>query len=184
VSSKVWVALLRGINLGPHKKVAMSDLRALLESLGYDDVRTHLQSGNALFTTAKGTARELERNIASRLAADCGFDVKVLVRSAAELSTVVSKNPFVKRKVDPKQLHAVFLSSTVPAKKIRAVDPASYAPDEVEFANRVIYVRLPNGVQGAKMPNWEKILGVGATMRTWRTVTRLSELATPRPSEP
>jgi uncharacterized protein (DUF1697 family) len=175
---KTWVAFLRGINVGGHKQVAMADLRTLLASLGCGDVRTHLQSGNALFTTAKGTARTLERQIGAQLHADLGLDVKVLVRSAAELTAVVDNNPFVGRNVDPKELHAVFLSSTVPAKKKAGVDLAKIAPDEVEFGKGVIYVRLPNGVTGSRLPNWDRTLGVDVTMRTWRTVTRLSELAT------
>jgi uncharacterized protein (DUF1697 family) len=172
-----WVALLRGVNVGRHKKVAMADLRELLASLGYGDVRTHAQSGNVLFTTAKGSAGTLERSIAAQLDADLGLDVKVLVRSAAELAAVVDANPFVGRKANPKELHAVFLSSAVPAKKTASLDLATCKPDEVEFGKRVIYVRLPNGVMGSKLPNWDRALGVDATMRTWNTVTRLCDLA-------
>jgi uncharacterized protein (DUF1697 family) len=172
-----WVALLRGINVGRHKKVAMADLRVLLASLGYGDVRTHAQSGNALFTTASGTARTLERDIAAQLDADLGLDVKVLVRSAVELAAVVDTNPFVGRNVDSKELHAVFLSKAVAAKTTAGLDLAACKPDEVDFGKRVIYVRLPNGVMGSRLPNWDRALGVDATMRTWRTVTRLCDLA-------
>ena len=74
-----WVALVRGINVGSYKRVAMSDLRELLESLGYGDVRTHLQSGNAVFRSSHGTAGKLEVQIAAKLDTELGLDVKVLV---------------------------------------------------------------------------------------------------------
>lgn len=177
MSGKTWVALLRAVNLGPRNKIAMADLRTLLAGLGYDDVRTHLQSGNALFTATGATAAALERDIAAALRTDAGLDVKVLVRSASELAKVVAKNPFAGH--DPKQLHVVFLATKPDAAKVAAVDPARYGPDEFALGDRCVYVRLPNGVQGARFPDWDKLVGAAATMRTWRTVTRLDELATP-----
>lgn len=175
VSARTWIALLRAVNLGPRNKIAMADLKALLAGLGYDDVRTHLQSGNALFSAAGTTAPTLEREIAAALKKDAGLDVAVLVRSAAELEKVVAKNPFADH--DPKQLHVVFLATKPDAAKVKAVDPARYGPDEFALGDRCVYVRLPNGVQGARFPDWDRLVGVPATMRTWRTVTRLAELA-------
>jgi uncharacterized protein (DUF1697 family) len=173
-----WVALLRAVNLGPTNKVAMAELRTALAADGYNDVRTHLQSGNVLFSASgRTTGAAVEKKVAATIRSEFGLDVKVMVRSASELDKVVHGNPFVGRKVDPKQLHAVFLSAEPAAKQRSAVDPDAYAPDELVFGDRVVYVRLPNGVQGAKLPSWEKLLGVDATMRTWRTVTRLAELA-------
>ncbi|HEY4868864.1 MAG TPA: DUF1697 domain-containing protein, partial [Candidatus Dormibacteraeota bacterium] len=92
-----FVALLRGINVGRNKRLAMSDLRALLEALGYGDVRTHLQSGNAIFTTGRGAESKLEQQISARISADLGLDVSVLVRTSAELAAVAAGNPFVER---------------------------------------------------------------------------------------
>lgn len=176
MSGATWVALLRGINLGRHKRVAMADLRSLLESLGYDNVRTHLQSGNAIFTAERGQAEELERHIASRIEADLGLDVKVMVRSADELAAIFDGNPFVAQGVDSKELHVVFLSANPPAKNVAAIDADAYAPDEVELADRTIYLRLPNGLQGSRVPDLQNVLGVSATMRNWNTVSRLREL--------
>ena len=173
-----WVALFRGINVGSHKRVAMSDLRELLESLGYGDVRTHLQSGNAVFRSSHGTAGKLEVQIAAKLDTELGLDVKVLVRSADDLVALVDSNPFIARRVDPKELHLAFLSKAPPATKLAGLDPDGYAPDEFEVARRALYLRLPNGFQGARLPNLEKVLGVDATLRSWKTVTRLRDLAT------
>lgn len=171
-----WVALLRGINLGRNKRLAMADLRRILETLGFDDVRTHLQSGNAILSTGRTTAAKLEQRIAAQLVNDVGLDVKVLCRTAAQLTTVVRANPFVARKADPKELHAVFLSKTAPAKELAAVDPEKFAPNEFEAGDRVIYLRLPKGVMGGRLPDWDRALGLDATMRNWNTVTKLADL--------
>jgi uncharacterized protein (DUF1697 family) len=194
--SSTWVALLRAINLGRTRRVAMADLRAMLASLGYGDVRTHLQSGNALFTTpdpiaagatggggagdaaaVEAAAARLEREIAARLAAECGFDVPVMVRSAGQLAQVVEANPFVARRVDEQELHAAFLSAAPPAEAVAAIDVTAYAPDELVVGDRVAYLRRPNGIQGSRLPDLGKLLGVEVTERNWRTVSRLHALA-------
>src|SRR4051795_10607232 len=122
-----WVALLRAVNLGATNKVAMADLRTALTSLGYDDVRTHLQSGNVIFSgRGRATAATVERKVAATIASEFGLDVKVLVRSEAELAKIVAANPFVRRNVDPKQLHTVFLSGAPAARKRSSVDRGAY----------------------------------------------------------
>ncbi len=170
-----WVALLRGINLGKQKRVAMADLRALLDRLGYRDVRTVLQSGNAVFT-AKGRAPAIEDAIASAIEAELRLDVTVIVRRASEFHSVVEANPFVAAGVDTKELHALFLSTKPSAKAMKTVDPEGHAPDEFAFGDRVVYLRLPNGIMGSKLPDFEKTLGVRATQRNWNTVTKLDAL--------
>ncbi|HEY4868967.1 MAG TPA: DUF1697 domain-containing protein, partial [Candidatus Dormibacteraeota bacterium] len=171
-----WVALLRGINVGRNKRVAMADLRGLLDSLGYRDIRTHLQSGNAIFTTGRATASKLEQQIAERIKKDLDMDVSVLVRTSAELGAVAAGNPFVERGVPASQLHAVFLSGAPSSAKVASVDHDAVAPDQFAFGERVIYVRLPGGVMASRLPDWERVLGVRATQRNWNTVTRLLDL--------
>lgn len=178
MSATTWVALLRGINLGRHKRVAMADLRALLESLGYGDVRTLLQSGNAVFTSDRRDAAKLERQISERIEADLGVDVTTLVRSADDLAAVVDANPFPAQGVEPKELHVVFLSAAPPADAVAELDHDRFAPDQVEFGDRVIYVRLPDGVMGSRLPDWGPLFDLSVTMRNWNTVMRLRDLAT------
>jgi uncharacterized protein (DUF1697 family) len=173
-----WVALLRAVNLGSYNKVAMADLRALLESLGYDDVRTHLQSGNVVFTTGSVKAPTLERTLRSSIAEAFGVDTPVLVRTGVEMAAIVKGNPFMKRGAETKPLHVAFLSDDPASAKVKDLDPERYAPDEFAFGDRAVYLRLTNGMQGSKLPNWDKVLGVTATVRNWNTVTRLHELAT------
>jgi uncharacterized protein (DUF1697 family) len=176
-ASTTYAALLRGINVGKHKRIAMADLRALLEALGYAGVRTHLQSGNAVFI-APGPVQpaDLERAITARLAADLGFDIPVMVRTGDELATVADSNPFTRRTSDPKQLHVAFLS-TQPADDVSTGLVAdAYAPDELSLADRALYLYRPNGIMGSRLPDLEKLLGVRVTERNWNTVTRLHEM--------
>lgn len=171
------VVLLRGVNLGKNKRIAMSDFRQLLESLGYKDVRTHIVSGNAIVSGGKGSTASMERRIESELDSKLGLDVTVLVRTSRELDAVVAANPFAKRATDPKMLHAIFLSADPEPSIVKAVDPKGSAPDRFAFGKRVIYVQLASGVAGSKLPNWEKLLGVRTTMRTWNVVNRLRDMA-------
>jgi uncharacterized protein (DUF1697 family) len=172
-----WIALLRGVNVGKAKRIAMADLRATLEDLGYDDVRTILQSGNAVFTATKGKAPALETAISAKIESELKVSCKVLVRSSAELAKVVKANPFVKRKAPPGELHVTFLSKAPAAAKLAAVDAEAFAPDELELGDRVLYTRLRNGITGSKIPSWDKVLGVDASARNWRTVTRIDQVA-------
>jgi uncharacterized protein (DUF1697 family) len=182
MSSTTWIALLRGINVGRNNRVSMADLRDLLESVGYDDVQTHGQSGNALFVAAAGKRQgaAIEDEIATRMAKDLDLDVKVVARTADELAAVVEANPFPGRGVGPKELHAAFLSGRPTAKQrsvLEDLDAAEFAPDEFELGDRVIYLRLPDGVMGSRLPNWERLLPMNVTARNWNTVSRLHELA-------
>jgi uncharacterized protein (DUF1697 family) len=174
-----WVALLRGINLGRNKRVAMADLRALLSSLGYGDVRTHLQSGNAVFTAeASADAAVLEQAIAARISADLGHDVSVMVRTGAEIVAVAEGNPYLARTSDPKQLHAGFLSTTPTEAAIEKIEPDAYLPDEMAVDDRVVYLYRPNGIQGSRLPDLERLLGVRVTERNWNTVSKLRDMVT------
>jgi uncharacterized protein (DUF1697 family) len=171
------VALLRAINLGATNKVPMAELRELMAELGYEDVKTLLQSGNAVFAVDGRKAAELEDELSAALEARYGFAVPVMVRSASELAAVVEANPFVDDDVEVKQLHATFLSADPTASNRRSLDPDDHAPDEFAFGDRVMYVRLPNGVQGSRvLGRAEKALGVRTTTRTWNTVTKLLAL--------
>jgi uncharacterized protein (DUF1697 family) len=170
------IALLRGINVGRNKRIAMADLRAMLESLGYQDVRTLLQSGNAIFVAGKGKDATLEQEISAAIKATFGMEVAVLVRTAAEVAAVVDSNPFVAQGADSSELHATFVAAPPPAAKVAAVDREACAPDEFAVGDRVIYLRLRNGVMGSRLPDFDKVLGIRTTTRNWNTTTRLREM--------
>jgi uncharacterized protein (DUF1697 family) len=153
----------------------MADLRSLLDDLGYGEVRTLLQSGNAVLATKGGTAAQHARDISAGIDRALGMKVTVLLLSAAELAAVVDANPFA-GKSDPKHLHVTFLSRSVPRNKLAQIDHASVAPDDFAAGTRVIYELRPNGVMGSHLPDWQKVLGVDATARNWNTVTKLHAL--------
>jgi uncharacterized protein (DUF1697 family) len=174
--STTWVALLRGINVGRGKRIAMADLRIMLEGLGYAGVRTHGQSGNVAFSFRQSQADSLEQQISTSIRGDFGMDVVVLVRTAAEFAVAVDANPFVARGVATIELHAAFLSAEPSTATTAGIDREAHLPDEFAFGKRVVYLRLPRGIMGSTLPDWDRVLGVRATQRNWRTTTKLRDL--------
>jgi uncharacterized protein (DUF1697 family) len=168
------VALLRGINLGARNKIAMADLRDLFAGLGAEDVATHVQSGNVVFAGNVDASA-----IEARIERDLGLQIAVLVRSAAELDRLVTRNPFARKASELKQLHVTFLAEKPGAARVKELDPDRSPGDEFSVAGRDVYLYCPNGYGPSKLSNdyFEKKLGVAATTRNWNTVTKLAELA-------
>jgi uncharacterized protein (DUF1697 family) len=171
-----YVALLRGVNVGGSNKVAMSDLRQVLGSLGHTDVTTYLQSGNAVFTSPRDDPAALAGEIERQIANDLGVRATVLIRSRDELAAVVDGNPFAT--TDPRRLHVAFLAAAPDDGWLSAIDPSQYEPDEFRLGDRVLYLWYPNGLSGSRLTDrfWRS-LKVPATDRNWRTVTKLLSLA-------
>jgi len=174
---KTYVALIRGINVGRHRRVSMADLRDVFAAIGADDVVTHLQSGNVVFASPSG-ARELVSAIEREIRARLDLDVSVLIRTPVELGRIVAGNPF-RTETDPKKLHVAFLEAPPPRRRLGALDSERVAPDEFRVAGRHVYLHYPTGSGRSKLTNdyLEKQLGVRATMRNWKTVTALAGLA-------
>jgi uncharacterized protein (DUF1697 family) len=173
-----FVALLRGINVGPAKRIAMADLRGLLGDLGFTDVRTLLQSGNAVFTTRSAKPEKLAQRIEGAIDGRFGLDVRCLVRSSDELHAVIEGNPLGHLATSGSKLMALFLSAAPDPKLLKAHDPRSLAPDEIRLGDRVIYQWCPDGVLAAPPAGGfaEKYLAVTVTGRNWNTVTKLGAL--------
>ncbi|MEO3753836.1 DUF1697 domain-containing protein [Streptomyces sp. B6B3] len=173
-----YAALLRGINVGGHRKVPMAELRALLTELGHGDPRTYLQSGNAVFSAppvpSERLAEALERAIAERF----GFDVGCLVLSRPELRAAADRCPFPAAELDPAKLVVLFLDAPAAEHAAAGLDPASYAPDEFRLGEREIFAYFPDGMGRSRLGQVLSAPGRGhtATARNWRTVTRLLEL--------
>jgi uncharacterized protein (DUF1697 family) len=174
-----YVALLRAVNVGGHNKVPMVDLRQLLESSGHTDVATYLQSGNAVFTSSKRSASALAKEIEADLAAQMGVDVRVLVLSKGRLEQVVKENPMVELDDDPTHLHVAFFSARPESAAAKALDGAAFAPDQFAVAGDVAYLHFPNGMGRSALDPGKVFakLGVWSTVRNWRTVNQLVELA-------
>jgi uncharacterized protein (DUF1697 family) len=156
----------------------MADLREMLSGLGYAEVRTHLQSGNALFDSSEAEpgklAGEIERGIRDAL----GLSVRCLVRSRDELHAVVEGNPLSEVASDGSKMVALFLSEAPDPELLVAHDPRDLAPDQIHFGDRVIYQWCPDGFLAAPAVGGfvEKHLKVAVTGRNWNTVTKLAEL--------
>jgi uncharacterized protein (DUF1697 family) len=173
-----YVALLRGVNVGAHRRIAMSDLRELLGGLGYGDARTLLQSGNVVLASEAGPkelARELEHQILSGL----GVDTQVIVRTRDELATVVAHNPLVEVADDLKRYQVSFLAAKPDQRLMREIGRMDLAPERFAYRGREIYAWHPQGIQRSPLARLlsERRLGVGVTARNWRTVTALLALA-------
>ena len=173
-----YAALLRAINLGSRNKIAMPDLRRLFEDgLGATDVATHVQSGNVVFRLAERSPAKVEAAIEKRIADGLGLDIKVLVRSKAQLEKVVTASPFAAT-ADVTKLHVTFLVDKPAADRVAAVDPSPFLPDEFAVIGREVHLHVPNGYGRTKLNNafFEKKLAQPATTRNWRTVTTLAEM--------
>jgi len=172
-----YVVLLRGINVGGNKKIAMADLRELLSRLEYADVRTHLQSGNAVLSSPSGPAETASR-IETGLLEELGISVRCLVRTGDELRAVIDGNPLAGVATNGSRYLAVFISEQPDPGLLAGHDPAGLAPGEIHLGERVIYQWCPEGIMAAPplAAYVEKHLGVVATARNWNTVTRLQAL--------
>lgn len=170
-----YVALLRGINLGPHRRIAMQDLRALLADLGYTDVATLLQSGNAVFTSPRRQVDKVTAEVEQAISDRLGMPVRCLLRTAAELASVVEANPFPRHATQGAKLMVSFLAGRVDQARFAEVEQDRFAPDEFVATDREVYLWLPNGMSGSRIPIdfWDKQVGLMSTTRNWNTVTKL-----------
>lgn len=176
--TKRSVALLRGINVGKAKRVAMADLRALFEELGYTDVATLLNSGNVVFAGARGnpagTASRIEKAIEGR----CGFSSRVTIVSGADLARALDENPLADLADDPSRLMIGFLQDAAALKGLRELARADWGRERLALGPRALYVWCPQGViDSAPMKALQKQLGESWTARNRATVEKLAELA-------
>jgi uncharacterized protein (DUF1697 family) len=169
-----YAALLRGINVGGNKKIPMAALRELMQGLGYADVVTHLQSGNAVFSSAR-QPRTLARAIADGISTEFAMDVKVVIRTAAQLTDVAERSPLPDGPENPSRFFVAFLSAAPDPAAVSEMESMSFDPDRIWVSGAEAFLWCPDGAGDTKLTNsfLEKRLGVTATMRNWNTVTKL-----------
>ena len=169
-----YVVLLRGINVGRAKRVAMADLRELLGDLGHTAVKTVLNSGNAVLSGDDVTPARIEAAIAERL----GLDVRCVVLTDAELRTIVDARPFAGVATNGSRMMAHVLAAPPDPALLTAHDPVALDPEHTRLGERVIYQWCPDGVLAAPPVGGyaEKHLGVAVTTRNWNTITKLATL--------
>jgi len=171
-----WIAFFRGVNVGGNT-LPMKQLAAALEEVGFANVRTYIQSGNVLFTSSKSTAPQLARRIVDCVAKRFDFQPRVLVLSSSELTQAAAANPFPQADQNPKSLHLFFLAKTPPAPDIEGLHRVKAKTEEFELKGKVFYLHTPAGFGVSKLAERaERLLGVDATARNWRTVRTVLDM--------
>jgi uncharacterized protein (DUF1697 family) len=178
-AGEAHVALLRGINVGGKNPVPMADLARLFTAAGCASVRTYIQSGNVVFVPPAKLPADLAGLLAKRIEATFGFKVPVVLRSAGELDAVVRDNPFLAQGIEEDRLHVMFLADTPAAEAVARLDPERSPPDRFLVVGRDVYLHLPNGAARSKLTNdhFDRNLATVSTVRNWRTVSKLLEMA-------
>jgi uncharacterized protein (DUF1697 family) len=174
-----YVALLRSVNVAGHGRIAMDELRASFDALGYTDVTTYIQTGNVLFSTGAKSQAGISSAIEQRLDEDFGGSPAVLLRSVAEFRYVGSSSPYAKAGADPSRHHVTFLADSPSKAALDALRLPPSGRDELVVDGKEVYVHTPDGYANTKYTGTflERRLGVVSTTRNWNTVTKLSELA-------
>jgi uncharacterized protein (DUF1697 family) len=176
----IHVALLRGVNLGGRTQVAMSDLRDLLTELGFEQVRSVLNSGNLVFGGGRKRGATLERLLETETETRLDLRTDFHVRTADEWATVVAKNPFpAEAKRDPGHLVVMFLKKAPTAKAVETLRAAITGPEIIEAVGRQAYIVYPAGIGRSRLTNSlvDSKLGTRGTGRNWNTVLKLAEFA-------
>ena len=173
-----FAALLRGVNVGGKNKVPMAGLRSLLESAGYADVVTYVQSGNVVLRSSSRSAAKTESRLEGLIAEAFGSRIAVLLRTPAELRRIASENPFLAGKAELSRLYVVFLRTAPKPEAVERLDPHRSPGDEYRLAGNELFLQLPSGAGQTKLTldYFERTLGVDGTARNWNTLLRLVEL--------
>jgi uncharacterized protein (DUF1697 family) len=176
-----YIALLRGINVGGKNILKMERLREQCTQLGFENVRTYVQSGNVLFE-ADGSAAKCCQTLEKKLAGQTTLPVSVVVRTGADLKRVIAVNPYLRVKgVDRSRLAVAFLSAAPSKETMKKLSAMDFGPDRFSAAGKDIFLHCPTGYARTKLSNntLERVLSVRATTRNWNTVITLHKLAAP-----
>ncbi|WP_340006536.1 DUF1697 domain-containing protein [Paenibacillus sp. FSL K6-0276] len=171
-----YIALLRGINVGGNKIIKMQDLKTMLQSLGFHNVRTYIQSGNVLFESDEESESLLTGVMERQIKEVFGFEVSVIIRTRAEMEKVIANNPF--QLSEPEDFKRWYVSFLPAEPSIEALDKLRIyedGPDKMHFVGREMYILYDVSVSQSplfKVP-FDKILGMTVTARNWNTVNKL-----------
>lgn len=180
-ASDIYVALLRGINVGGKNKLPMRELAAVFADAGCRDIRTYVQSGNVVFRAAAAVAKRIPAVVPRLIADRFDLQVPVVLRTADEFRRAAAQNPLLGLRSDPKALHVVFLTDRPDPRKVASLDPDRSPGDSFVVRGREIFLHLPKGVARTKLSNayFDSKLATTSTVRNWRTVQKLAEMAQP-----
>lgn len=169
------ILLLRGINVGGRNMLPMRELTAIVQAAGGRDVRTHIQSGNVVCSVAPSSVAELQRTVTDAIQERFGFRTPVIARSFSEWSTVLAASPFP----DVEHVHVAFLADVPSPERAARLDPDRSPGDHFVLVAREVFLHLPNGLAKTRLSNaWlDSTLKTTSTVRNWRTVLALGEMA-------
>lgn len=184
--STTCVALIRGINVGRSKRVAMADLRAALGRLGFERVRTLLNSGNVVFETSL-SAKSAAARIELAMEKEIGVTASVLVLTADELATAIQGNHLTRIATNPSRHFVAFLWG--PLKDLETMGKRDWGNEKIAVGPRAAYLWCPGGLETPLVKAFHKAVGTGVTVRNWATVQKLHALTreggeTPRRKAP
>lgn len=172
-----YIALFRGINVGGSHLLPMKELKLLLEKNGCVEVQTYIQSGNAIFRSAMSDARRMEKRLTAAVSKSHGFEPRVLVLTRGELESAATRNPFPEASENPASLHLFFLAELAKKADLKSIEALKTRTERFALKGRVFYLHTPDGFGASKLAQRaERLLGVQATARNWRTVTTLLEM--------
>ena len=172
----MYIALLRGINVGGKNRLPMSDLITVLKSLGYEDIRTYIQSGNVVFSSKRKIGEDEDDRISGAISAEKGFRPKVILLTAEQLREAIENNPFAAD--EGKTLHLFFLDSPPKNPDLERLHSLKTASEEFTLQGRILYLYAPDGLGRSRLAaTIERSLGVPATARNYNTISKLASMA-------
>jgi uncharacterized protein (DUF1697 family) len=177
---QTFIALLRGINVGGHNKIAMADFHDLCGRLGFENPRTLLQSGNVVLRSASRSASQLERQLETETEKSFGLQIHFFVRTIEEWREIIAANPFPKEAIqDPSHLVVMCFKKSIDSKALDDLRTAIIGPELIKAKGRHAYITYPAGIGTSRLTNVliEKKLASPGTARNWNTVLKLAAVA-------
>ena len=175
---KTYIALLRGINIVGNNRLPMKDLKLLLEQHGCVDVQTYIQSGNAILRSAIDDPARLAARVAAAVSRTHGFEPRVLLLTRSALVRAATANPFPEAADNPNALHLFFLAERPRQPDLKSMEALRVKTERFALKGKVLYLHSPDGFGASRLAaRAERLLGVDATARNWRTVTTVLQMA-------
>ncbi|HEX7021601.1 MAG TPA: DUF1697 domain-containing protein [Trueperaceae bacterium] len=168
------IALFRSINIGGNNRLPMKELMARLEELGLQNVRTYIQSGNAVFQTPEESISGLAESIGAAIDESHGFAPKVMILGRDELEKAVALNPFPEAETEPKTLHVTFFASTPETPDLEKLEALKADRERYALIGSIFYLHAPEGIARSKLAaGAENAIGIPGTSRNWRTLCKV-----------